>query len=208
MHSVDSAPPIIQVNAPFSAAELQAMCQDGLLAHVYGGSYVRAGHPVDSVVRAQAAASLIPEGARGKVAFGRRTAAWIYGCALPPARLSLLADHRRRTTALRSVTDAVMHEVALGPMDVASVGGVPVTTPLRTALDVALHIAGREGAGILRRMSAEPSLGCSLDLVSAALEAGQRVPGKQRALELLALARQSPEIPDASVPVSSAAAIR
>lgn len=167
------------------------MCLDGLLWHVYGGSYVRAGQPPDTAARAQSAAALIPPVVRGKLALGRRTAAWVYGCAPPPARLSLLADRRRRTTALRSLTDAVMHEVVLGPLDVVSIGGVPVTTPLRTAMDVALHGAGAESADILRRMSTDAALGCSLELVQAALEAGQRVPGKQRALQRLARAREA-----------------
>jgi hypothetical protein len=176
---------ILHAGRPFSTPELQVMARDGLLNHVYGASYVRPHVVVDAGIRARAAISLVPESLRNRVALGRQSAAWIYGCAGPPLRLSLLADHHRRTTALRPFSDAVLHEVGLGPLDITSVAGVQVTTPLRTAMDVALHGRDTDAIAVLRRISAAPGLDCPLELVLAAVEAAGRLPGKQAALARL-----------------------
>lgn len=123
----------------FSSPELQAMRLDGLVRLVIGDSYLRADFREDAATRAQAAVRAVPASIRPRVALGRSCAAWVYGCARAPQLVSLVTDHRRRTTALPPFTPAVMHQVALGPFDVNLVGGISVTTPLRTALDIAVH---------------------------------------------------------------------
>ena len=173
---------------PFRHEELQAMAMDGLLRRVYAGTFVRWDVRQDPVVRALAASRELPAGIRAKVSLGRMTAAWIYGCASRPERLEVLADRRRRTGALPPFSTAVLHEVLLGPADRVEVGTVSVTSPLRTAVDVALHAGPQDGVGVLRRLAAHPVLGCRLDLVRRALEAGSRVPGKAAALERVAAA--------------------
>jgi hypothetical protein len=62
------------------------------------------------------------------------------------------------------------------------VAGVPVTTALRTALDIALHAPGEEAVQALLALSAEPGLGCPLEYIRQALLARSRLPGKQLAL--------------------------
>ena len=164
------------------------MAMDGLLRRVYAGTYVRWDVRPDPVVRALAASRELPAGIRAKVSLGRLTAAWIYGCAPRPYRLEVLADRRRRTGALPPFSTAVLHEVLLGPADRVAVGTVSVTSPLRTAVDVALHAAGQDAVPVLQRLAAHPDLDCRLDLVRRALEAGTRKPGKAAALERVAAA--------------------
>jgi hypothetical protein len=173
----------------FTSAELQAMRIDGLVRLVIGQSYLRSDFREDPATRSRAAARSVPHSLRPRVALGRSCAAWIYGCAPPPPLISLVTDHRRRTTALPPFTQAVMHQVALGPFDVNLVGGVSVTTPLRTALDIAVHGENRDAVPILRAIAAAPELDCPLRLVEAALMTAVRVPGKTRALTRLRLAQ-------------------
>ncbi|WDF34688.1 hypothetical protein PTW37_07300 [Arthrobacter agilis] len=172
----------------FTSAELQAMRLDGLVRLVIGDSYLRSDFREDAATRSQAAARCVPHSLRPRVALGRTCAAWVYGCAPAPTLISLVTDHRRRTTALPPFSRAVMHQVALGPFDVNLVGGVSVTTPLRTALDVAVHGEDGEAVGILRAI-ASGDLDCPLRLVEAALDGTSRVPGKARALARLRAAR-------------------
>ena len=174
----------------FTSAELQAMRLDGLVRLVIGDTYLRSDFREDPASRAQAAVRCVPAPLRARVALGRTCAAWIYGCAPPPALISLVTDHRRRTTALPPFSPAVMHQVALGPFDVNLVGGVSVTTPLRTALDIAVHGEDTDAVPILRAIGSAGNLGCPLRLVEAALVTTPRVPGKTRALTRLRLARQ------------------
>lgn len=169
----------------FSAVELQAMQVDGLMQRVVGRSYLRMDYQENAHVRAQSAINCIPRQLRSKVALARQSAAWVYGCAPAPDVVHLVTDHRRRTTALPLFSEAVMHQVTLGPLDVGTVGGVGVTAPLRTALDVAVHGADPLAVEILRRLAAEPGLRCPLPLVAAALLNTRRVPGKTRALQRL-----------------------
>ena len=173
----------------FTSAELQAMRLEGLVRLVIGDSYLRSDFTEDPATRSRAAAHSVPQSIRPRVALGRTCAAWVYGCTRPPALISLVTDHRRRTTALPPFAPAVMHQVALGPFDVNLVGGVSVTTPLRTALDIAVHGEDRDAVLILRAIGRAPELDCPLRLVEAALVNTPRVPGKTRALTRLRLAR-------------------
>ena len=176
---------------PFGHGELQAMARDGLLRRVYGQTYVRWDVRPDPVVRALAASCALPAGVRSKLTMGRLSAAWIFGCAPRPLRLDVMADRRSRTGALRPSSTAVLHEVLLGPADRVLVGTVPVTSPLRTAVDVALHVRTEDAVPALRRLAAHPVLDCRLELVRRALEAGRRVPGKAAALERVAAAAEA-----------------
>ncbi len=177
------------------------MTLDGLVRRVYRETYRRSDYPEDAAARARAASNALPPPLRGRVALGRQCAAWVYGCAPPPPLLSVVTDHRRRTTAVPASGSTTMHQVALGPFDVNLVGGVPVTTPMRTALDLAIHGAEPTAVDILSALASAAGLDCSLRLVEAALSSTRRVPGKTRALERLRQARRvgsCPARPEAS----------
>ncbi|WP_091467843.1 hypothetical protein [Paenarthrobacter nitroguajacolicus] len=170
----------------FTWNELQSMAFDGILLPLYGKSYASAGVAVTHRLRARAAALTVPERIRTKVVAGRLTAAWIYGCANPPEHLSLLVDAKHRISSLRGTTQCSLHEVRLGQMDVVSLGGMLVSSPLRTAADIALHVEPDRALPALKRLLEREELGIRLRLLTLAVETAPRVPHKKRALATLA----------------------
>ena len=176
---------IFHAGGVFTLPELQGMRRDGLLRHVYGSTFLRWDVRLSPLARALAAQEALPQQVRGRYAFGWLSAAWIYGCAPAPGRLALLADFRRRSTALPPFSGAVLHEVALGPADRTRLGTVPVTTPLRTAYDVALHFPPEESVPVLLGMAAEPGLNCRPAYLRTLLQSSCRIPGTRRALAAL-----------------------
>lgn len=161
------------------------MAADGLLIRLYQRAYALPGTVTTRQLRARAASMAVSPTIRQRVVAGRMTAAWIYGCAPEPDRLALLVDAKRRISSLRSARGCTLHEVRLGPFDVVSLGGLMVSSPLRTALDIALHVDAERALPALRRMLAKPDLGIRLRLLTLAVETTPRVPHKKAALALL-----------------------
>lgn len=176
---------VLQVGRPFPAGELRAMALDGLVVHLFGSTYLRAGSRPDRNVRAQALMAELPVALRGRAIIGRQSAAWIYVGGPAPAKINLLVDHRRRTAALRPFSGCQLHEVHLSPDETSSIGPVLATTPLRTAVDMALYAPDAESAAGVRMLTAHPSLDCPLESVKDKLESLLRVPRKRRALQLV-----------------------
>jgi hypothetical protein len=177
----------------FTWAELQSMAADGVLQPLYGKSFTPSGLVVTPRLRARAAGLLVPDRIRRKVVAGRMTAAWIYGCADAPEKLSLLVDAKHRISSLRSTRGCILHEVRLGQMDVVSIGGLLVTSPLRTAVDIALHVEADRALPALRMLLSQDELGVRLRLLTLAVEASPRVPHKKAALRKLAALSLPPE---------------
>lgn len=178
---------VLQVDRPFSASELQAMVNDGLLIHLFGATYLRAGARPGPQIRARAIAGELPAALRERAVIGRQSALWIHTGGMAPAKINLLVDHKRRTSALRPFSGCQLHEVHLAAADVALVSGadIRVTTPLRTAVDMALYAPEGEAAPAVRLLSSHPLLDCPLESVRARLEAMVRVPRKRAALALV-----------------------
>ena len=194
-HPPGAAPPVLYFpGAPFSWAELQAMAADGVLARLSQRAYLPPGAASTPQLRARAAACAIPLPIRQRVVAGRMTAAWIYGCAGEPDRIALLVDANRRVSSLRATRGCSFHEVRLGPFDVVSLGGLMVSSPLRTAVDIALHVESERALPALEALSAAPGLNVRLRLLIRAVEATPRVPYKKAALAKLAalLAEERP----------------
>lgn len=190
--SRDAVPgtPLLDLYAPgqlFTWSELQAMATDGLLQQVYQRGYATPGSAATPQLRARCAALGVPPAIRQRVVAGRLTAAWIHGCSPEPDRLALLVDTKRRVSSLRSTRGCTLHEVRLGPCDVVSIGGLMVSSPLRTALDIALHVDATRAVPALRSLLARPEQDVRLRLLTLAIEATPRLPHKKAALEKLAL---------------------
>lgn len=193
-----------EVYAPsplFTWAELQSMAADGVLTPLYEKSFTPPGLAVTPRLRARAAALVVPDRIRRKVIAGRMTAAWIYGCADAPERLSLLVDAKHRISSVRSARGCILHEVRLGQLDVVSIGGLMVTSPLRTAVDVALNVEADRALPALRMILSKDELGVRLRLLKLAVEASPRVPHKKSALRKLAALSTQPQ----SLPPEAAA---
>jgi len=92
--------------------------------------------PIDQIdgpsLRAASLAPLVP--ARGIVE--RASAAWVYGFVAEPREHELCVDVRARAHVLPSMRVHV-REVVCSESDVQSLGGLRVTTPLRTVVDLA-----------------------------------------------------------------------
>ena len=131
------------------------MAADGVLMQLYQRGYLPPGVPASPQLRARAASLAVAPAIRQRVVAGRMTAAWIYGCAAEPDRLALLVDANRRISSLRSVRGCTFHEVRLGPFDVVSMGGLMVSSPLRTAW-VALHVEAERAVPALRALFGPP----------------------------------------------------
>ena len=170
----------------FSWAELQGMAADGVLTRLSQRGYLPPGAASTPQLRARAAACTIPPPIRQRVVAGRMTAAWIYGCTGEPDRIALLVDASRRVSSLRATRGCSFHEVRLGPFDVVSLGGLMVSSPLRTAVDIALHVDAERALPALGAMLAAPELGVPLRLLIRAVEATPRLPYKNAALDKLA----------------------
>ena len=170
----------------FSWAELQAMAADGVLTRLSQRGYLPPGAASTPQLRARAAACTIPPPIRQRVVAGRMTAAWIYGCAPEPDRIALLVDACRRVSSLRATRGCSFHEVRLGPFDVVSLGGLMVSSPLRTAVDIALHVDSERALPALGALLAAPELDVPLRLLVRAVEASPRLPFKKEALAKLA----------------------
>ncbi len=109
----------------------QVLLHDGDLRHVWRGVAVRRGMIVTPALRAEALGSLVP--ARGVV--GRRSAAWVHLGGPAPRRAELLLAPGSRRPG--PDPDRVAFAATLVPADVQVLGGVRVTTPQRTGLDIA-----------------------------------------------------------------------
>jgi hypothetical protein len=191
----DSPAPLLELYSPglpFTWPELQSMAADGVLTQLYQHGYTVPGAAASPQLRARAAAHGVPAPVRRRVVAGRMTAAWIYGCAREPDRLALLVDAKRRISSLRSTRGCTLHEVRLGPFDVVSLGGLMVSSPLRTALDIALHVETERAVPALRLLLAKPELDVRLRLLVLAVEAIPRLPNKNAALEKLSLLASPP----------------
>ena len=158
--------------ALFSWPELQAMAADGVLTQLYQRGYLPPGtQPARSCAPAPRPWRWRRRSGSGWW-LGRMTAAWIYGCAAragPPG-----AAGGRQPADLQSagpLRGCTFHEVRLGPFDVVSMGGLMVSSPLRTALDVALHVDAERAVPALAALLARPSWASGCGSLRLAVEA-------------------------------------
>lgn len=176
----------------FSRTALQAMFLDSILLPVFGDAYIPAGTAITPALRGRALALATPANLAGRGIAGRLSAAWIYGCSGPGAAISLLVDSGHRAGALLPGSGCTLHEVKLSRFDVAVIGTMPVTTPLRTAVDLAIHVPAVDALPALRVLAADPALNCPLGLIRQALQSCQRVPHKQAALDRIQFLLEEP----------------
>lgn len=160
--------------------ERQAMRLDGD-AYALAGAHVPIGLPEDPVVRAAAALA----GRPARLVAARGTAAWIWGALPdPPRRGEFLVDLAARWRPPASdAIDVVESVVRAG--DAVRLGTATVTTPLRTALDLArfrtVFSAGEADA--VRALAALGGFG--LPEAVRAMDRGRNLAGKRRARERL-----------------------
>lgn len=168
-------PPVLS-QSDLPLAELHAARLDGELFAIdecFG--------PVDvaeqSALRAASLAALLPP----RLIAEQRTAAWVLGAMLdPPARHQLCVDTRARYRCADAPRFSV-REVVLDDGETVVIGGLRLTTPLRTALDLARFCDpfGDDEAAIVAALGAAGQFGP--DEAFADLTRRRHLPGKVRA---------------------------
>lgn len=132
-----------------SRHRLDTAIRNRVIRKVLTGVFARADRPDSNELRAAAAMRVISPHA----VVCDRTAAWLHGVdvldyreldVLPPVETFVLRGRRRtnRPECAGGSRDLV-------PSDIGEVGGVPVTTPLRTALDLGCKLPRREALAAL-----------------------------------------------------------
>jgi hypothetical protein len=161
----------------FSVAERSALRLDGECVPL-GLSDVPVGMPIGPAERA---ASLAAATCRYDLVVELRSAAWVHGAAVGvPSPLTLAMDVER--TGRRSLHSPAPREVRFRRADLERIGGVLVTTPLRTAFDLLRLVPDEEGvAATLVRME-----GLAPPIAAALAQLFLRCPGKERGIERLA----------------------
>lgn len=183
------APLVFLPGEELSLPELCSARLDGLL-HDLGEGFVVADVPDGPALRALAIAPLLAPG----FAVSGPSAAWVHGMAdAPPTRhhIQRFAARRRRP---RGDPRVVAHETALNREDVDRPGDVPVVSPVRTLVDLALALPRHpEHSHWLQALAYANSAWPRRARES--LRARQRVPGKAVALRALdALADDQDEV--------------
>jgi len=156
-------------------AELQAARLDGELFRVDSCFAV-----IDEIEQPRHRAAALHAGLSDRLIAEQLSAAWIWGAIdFPPAPHTLCAAVGARVGHAHPPWMTV-REVVIDPLEITTIDGYFVTTPLRTAVDLARFAADFD-PGILNRLGVDP-LDCR-----AEIERRKNLPGKRRALQRLAL---------------------
>ncbi|WP_315637758.1 MULTISPECIES: hypothetical protein [Microbacterium] len=157
--------------ARLSVGELSAARLDGHVVEV-GDAYIPADLPESPDVRAHSIAALVQEGA---AACGP-SAAWIHGARDAPPSIHHVRRCVERRVRPRVQTRVSFHDTLVPAADVLCLGGVLVTSPVRTMGDLAtaLHRDPRVLPWMQALAQVDPT---ALDGAIADLRARHRVPG-------------------------------
>ncbi|MES2170071.1 MAG: type IV toxin-antitoxin system AbiEi family antitoxin [Actinomycetota bacterium] len=162
------------------SAELQAARLDGELFAID-----ECFSPIDEIEqrrhRAASLAAIVPD----RLIAEQHSAAWVHGALLhAPARHEFCADTRARVRPAGA--RFALREVVIDDSDLMELGGMSVTTPLRTVLDLARFSSefGEAERQVTRALMVCGRFGF-IDCVSA-LDRRRNLPGKRQAIARLA----------------------
>lgn len=169
--------PAMAARVGLGRASLDRLVRDGQVIRLVRGVYVDAAVDLVSMTRARALALVL--GRRHLVV--DRTAAWVHGG--PDLRTEASAPIPLDIYARRSYPGGA---VPVRPDEVRLVGGVRCTSPVRTALDIARHLAPERALPLLDGLIRARALTHG-ELIGAAATAAD-LPGIEQARELAAIA--------------------
>ena len=162
-------------------AELSAARLDGELYAVDDGY-----SPIDVPCGPHERAASIAAYCQGRLMAEQRTAAWIWGAIdRAPARLELCASLGARARPAFPIRTSV-REVVIDANEFVVIGGIPVTSPLRTIIDLARfseHFGAEESAAVARLAGA---FGITWERCRREMDARTNLPNKRRAILRLA----------------------
>ncbi|MFF7292556.1 type IV toxin-antitoxin system AbiEi family antitoxin [Microbacterium sp. NPDC008134] len=159
--------------------ELTAARLDGDVVDI-GDAYIPADLIEGADVRAASIAAIVPSG----TAVCGPSAVWVHGaCDEAPNPHHLRRAVTRRIRAVQSPR-VRYHDTPLPSEDVLVIGGIPVTSPQRTLVDLALRSHREPELDRWARMLAAHDPGLIV-IARERVRALQRVPGSRRAAEML-----------------------
>lgn len=172
---------------------LTRLCRTGELIRPHVGVYLPAALADDVDARVTAAGLLLPPGA----ALARESAAWIFGVDVrPPGRWQSppMLECVVPLSAARPDRPGVNAYIStLRPEDVAVVGGVPVTTPTRTALDLARYRPRFVGLGAVDALThADLTTVAELETATGDLRGHRFIRRAREVIDLCEPATESP----------------
>lgn len=157
--SVPSTPRIPFRPTPGERSELDRLLTGGLLRRVIGDVLVAADVVDDLALRVAAVRLLIPAAwARARAPLALWTAAWLHAGGAPPAVLHLVVPAGYGSRLQPGIR---LHEGLLVPGHLTEVAGLPVTTPARTAADLARAEPQPEALHLLAQLRAATGVGPS-----------------------------------------------
>lgn len=182
MGPMSRLPPVLTI-ADLPLAELHAIRLDGQLVMVDDG-FAPIDQPPSPAQRAAAIALYCHE----RLIAEQRSAAWVWGASAdPPRRHELCASIGAR--ARSSVPGRLaVREVVISDDELVHLGGIRVTSPVRTVMDLA-RFQEPFDAQLVRALLAVTHL--SLQACEAELRARHNLPLKKRALARLATVRST-----------------
>jgi hypothetical protein len=170
--------PAVLSRSHLPEAELCAALLDGELYRVD-----ECFSPSDEIERPFTRAKALAAIAPARLIAEQRTAAWLHGAlSFPPAVHQFCVDARARARGPQNPRSCV-REVEIDDSEVQCLGGIRLTTPLRTVADLARFSAvfgAKERAIVTALLSIE---GLGIDECRAALNSRHNLPGKRRALQ-------------------------
>lgn len=172
--------PLVLSDLDLPLAELAAARLDGELYRV-GSSFA----PVDEIESPHHRARALRVGRGSRLIAEQLTAAWVWGArSAIPARLEFCVAIGARVTH-SSVGWFTIREVVIGDSDIVDIDGMPVTSPLRTAIDVARWSESfdLDEVRVIRALMRVGGFGRSDCLEQ--LETRKSLPNKKRAIERL-----------------------
>lgn len=166
-----------------SAVTWQALCRDGTLVEVRPGRALVAGEPETSADRAQALLGSVPP----DVVVARSWAAWVHAGGPPPSSTHrICVVYRPGTSRPRSMPGLEAVQAALRPWDVVTVDRLRLTSPVRTAMDLATWSPEAQWARDLARLQTD---GATLPAAVAQLQRVARWRGSEEAVRRLEAAQ-------------------
>ena len=176
---------LLQPGRPFSAPELMVLSHEGVLRQVLPGIFVCSVVDDTPELRATAVAALASPRLLEVAVIGRLTAAWVHGFHSAPDTVELLVSRFHRIPLHRGQVRLALHECVLESTEVDDRFRMPVTTSLRTGLDIAFYSDAAVARRVISRLITARKGSCTRDELLAAIEATGRRPGKRAAWDLV-----------------------
>lgn len=174
--------PLVLDDRFLPAAELRAAALDGELGAL-GDGYLVTDCPATVVERAASLHRQVP----ARTILIERAAAWVWGWTTEPSpvRVCVAVNARVGSSARRA---GRIREAAIDADEIRAVGGIAVTSPERTLIDLARF---DERADIVPLLAAGLAVaGMTEEVVQGALDRRPASAGRRRARERLAAARE------------------